>query len=272
MGNKKSGNLVDMVVKIVLFDNKVYEKVLCKFYVELVKLQCWVVYKGLKVCIVFEGWDGVGKGGIIKVIIECVSLCIFWVVVLFLFIECEKSQFYFQCYIKYFLVVGEIVIFDCSWYNCVGVEWVMGFCMLEEVQKFFDGVLMVECGMVELGIILFKYWLEVFLQEQECCLWDCIDDGCKIWKFLLMDIKFFNCWDEYIVVCDVMFVVIDIVWVLWFVVCLENKKCVCLNIIIYLLLQIFYEVLLVEFVMLLKCKIGKMKQINFFFCFILEKF
>lgn len=161
MGNKKSGNPVDTAAKIAPLDNKAYEKALRKLHVELVKLQRWVVHKGLKVCIVFEGRDGAGKGGTIKAITERVSPRIFRVVALPSPTEREKSQLYFQRYIKHLPAAGEIVIFDRSWYNRAGVERVMGFCTPEEVQKFLDGAPMVERGMVESGIILLKYWLEV---------------------------------------------------------------------------------------------------------------
>lgn len=154
MGNKKSGNPVDAAVKIAPLDNKAYEKALRKLHVELVKLQRWVVHKGLKVCIVFEGRDGAGKGGTIKAITERVSPRIFRVVALPSPTEREKSQLYFQRYIKHLPAAGEIVIFDRSWYNRAGVERVMGFCTPEEVQKFLDGAPMVERGMVESGIIL----------------------------------------------------------------------------------------------------------------------
>lgn len=179
MGNKKSGNPVNTAAKIAPLDNKAYEKALRKLHVELVKLQHWVVHKGLKVCIVFEGRDGAGKGGTIKAITERVSPRIFRVVALPSPTEREKSQLYFQRYIKHLPAAGEIVIFDRSWYNRAGVERVMGFCTPEEVQKFLDGAPMVERGMVESGIILLKYWLEVSPQEQERRLRDRIDTGVK---------------------------------------------------------------------------------------------
>ena len=255
MGNKKSGNPVDTAAKIAPLDNKAYEKALRKLHVELVKLQRWVVHKGLKVCIVFEGRDGAGKGGTIKSITER-----------------EKSQLYFQRYIKHLPAAGEIVIFDRSWYNRAGVERVMGFCTPEEVQKFLDGAPMVERGMVESGIILLKYWLEVSPQEQERRLRDRIDDGRKIWKLSPMDIKSFNRWDEYTAARDAMFAATDTAWAPWFVARSEDKKRVRLNIITHLLSQIPYEALPVEPVTLPKRKIGKMKQTNFPFRFIPEKF
>ncbi|QJM52997.1 polyphosphate kinase 2 [Klebsiella pneumoniae] len=272
MGNKKSGNPVDTATKIAPLDNKAYEKALRKLHVELVKLQRWVVHKGLKVCIVFEGRDGAGKGGTIKAITERVSPRIFRVVALPSPTEREKSQLYFQRYIKHLPAAGEIVIFDRSWYNRAGVERVMGFCTPGEVQKFLDGAPMVERGMVESGIILLKYWLEVSPQEQERRLRDRIDDGRKIWKLSPMDIKSFNRWDEYTAARDAMFAATDTAWAPWFVARSEDKKRVRLNIITHLLSQIPYEALPVEPVTLPKRKIGKMKQTNFPFRFIPEKF
>lgn len=239
MGNKKSGNPVDTAAKIAPLDNKAYEKALRKLHVELVKLQRWVVHKGLKVCIVFEGRDGAGKGGTIKAITERVSPRIFRVVALPSPTEREKSQLYFQRYIKHLPAAGEIVIFDRSWYNRAGVERVMGFCTPE---------------------------------EQERRLRDRIDDGRKIWKLSPMDIKSFNRWDEYTAARDAMFAATDTAWAPWFVARSEDKKRVRLNIITHLLSQIPYEALPVEHVTLPKRKIGKMKQTNFPFRFIPEKF
>lgn len=169
MGNKKSGNPVDTAAKIAPLDNKAYEKALRKLHVELVKLQRWVVHKGLKVCIVFEGRDGAGKGGTIKAITERVSPRIFRVVALPSPTEREKSQLYFQRYIKHLPAAGEIVIFDRSWYNRAGVERVMGFCTPEEVQKFLDGAPMVERGMVESGISSSTGWRSLRRSRSAVC-------------------------------------------------------------------------------------------------------
>ncbi|MFH7090843.1 hypothetical protein ACHWWK_26290 [Klebsiella pneumoniae] len=135
MGNKKSGNPVDTAAKIAPLDNKAYEKALRKLHVELVKLQRWVVHKGLKVCIVFEGRDGAGKGGTIKAITERVSPRVSFGSSPYLAHRARKSQLYFQRYIKHLPAAGEIVIFDRSWYNRAGVERVMGFCTPEEVRS-----------------------------------------------------------------------------------------------------------------------------------------
>ncbi len=147
--------------------NKVYEKELEKLHVELVKLQQWVVAKGLKVCIVFEGRDGAGKGGCIKAICERVSPRVFRVVALPAPTERQKSQMYIQRYIEHFPAAGEIVIFDRSWYNRAGVERVMGFATDAQIERFLEQAPSFEKSMVESGIILLKYWLEVSEEEQE---------------------------------------------------------------------------------------------------------
>ena len=140
---------------------KDYERKLRKLHVELVRLQRWVQHKGLKICIVFEGRDGAGKGGTIKAITERVSPRVFRVVALPAPTEREKSQMYAQRYIPHLPAAGEIVIFDRSWYNRAGVERVMGFCSEEEVEGFLRVTPLVEQVMVHSGIILLKYWLEV---------------------------------------------------------------------------------------------------------------
>src|SRR5438093_6844831 len=145
---------------------KTYEKHLAKLHVEMVKLQEWVKQKGLKVCIVFEGRDGAGKGGTIKAITERVSPRVFRVVALPAPTEREKSQMYIQRYLPHFPAAGEVVIFDRSWYNRAGVEPVMGFCTPEETERFLGLVPGVEKAMADSGILLLKYWLEVSAGEQ----------------------------------------------------------------------------------------------------------
>ncbi|EPO6658862.1 TPA: polyphosphate kinase 2 [Klebsiella aerogenes] len=272
MGNKKNTVAPVIPAKTEPLSEKAYQQALRKLHVELVKLQRWVVHKGLKVCIVFEGRDGAGKGGTIKAITERVSPRVFRVVALPAPTERERSQLYFQRYIKHLPAAGEIVIFDRSWYNRAGVERVMGFCTEEEVQKFLDGAPMVERGMVDSGIILLKYWLEVTPQEQERRLRDRIDDGRKIWKLSPMDIKSFNRWDDYTAARDAMFAATDTAWAPWFVARSEDKKRVRLNIITHLLSQIPYESLPTEHITLPKRKIGKVKPTHFPFRFIPEKF
>ena len=145
---------------------KEYERALARLHVELVRLQQWVVYKGLKVCIAFEGRDGAGKGGVIKAITERVSPRVFRVVALPSPTEREKSQMYFQRYMPHLPAAGEIVIFDRSWYNRAGVERVMGFCTEDQAKRFLVLVPPVERAIIESGIILLKYWLEVSEKEQ----------------------------------------------------------------------------------------------------------
>ena len=140
---------------------KEYEREFDRLHAELVKLQEWVLAKRLRVCVVFEGRDGAGKGGTIKAITDRVSPRVFRVVALPAPTEREKSQMYLQRYIRHFPAAGEVVIFDRSWYNRAGVERVMGFCTEEQAQKFLQAVPLVEKAMVDSGIILLKYWLEV---------------------------------------------------------------------------------------------------------------
>ncbi len=262
---------VDSMVKPVL-KTKEYEKELRRLHVELVKLQQWVVAKGLKVCIVFEGRDGAGKGGTIKAITERVSPRVFRVVALPAPTEKEKSQLYFQRYVPHLPSAGEIVIFDRSWYNRAGVERVMGFCTEEQVEKFLDGTPVMEKAMVDAGIILLKYWLEVTPKEQERRLRDRINDGRKIWKLSPMDIKSFNLWDEYTRARDAMFEATDTAWAPWFVARSEDKKRVRLNIISHLLSQIPYKEIHVDKVDLPKRKIGKVKPTKYPFRYVEERF
>ncbi|WP_258306050.1 polyphosphate kinase 2 [Enterobacter sp. CGMCC 5087] len=262
---------VDSLVKPVL-KTKEYEKELRRLHVELVKLQQWVVAKGLKVCIVFEGRDGAGKGGTIKAITERVSPRVFRVVALPAPTEKEKTQLYFQRYVPHLPAAGEIVIFDRSWYNRAGVERVMGFCTPEQVEKFLDGAPVMEKAMVDAGIILLKYWLEVTPKEQERRLRDRINDGRKIWKLSPMDIKSFNLWDEYTLARDAMFEATDTAWAPWFVARSEDKKRVRLNIISHLLSQIPYKEIHVEKVDLPKRKIGKVKPTKYPFRYVEERF
>lgn len=262
---------VDSLVKPVL-KTKEYEKELRRLHVELVKLQQWVVAKGLKVCIVFEGRDGAGKGGTIKAITERVSPRVFRVVALPAPTEKEKTQLYFQRYVPHLPAAGEIVIFDRSWYNRAGVERVMGFCTPEQVEKFLDGAPVMEKAMVDAGIILLKYWLEVTPKEQERRLRDRINDGRKIWKLSPMDIKSFNLWDEYTLARDAMFEATDTAWAPWFVARSEDKKRVRLNIISHLLTQIPYKEIHVEKVDLPKRKNGKVKPTKYPFRYVEERF
>src|SRR5258707_14879076 len=161
---------------------KDYEQELARLHVELVKLQQWVVHKALKICVVFEGRDGAGKGGTIKAITERVSSRIFRVVALPAPTKREKSQMYAQRYIPHLPAAGEIVIFDRSWYNRAGVERVMGFCTEEQATHFLQMIPGIEKSMIDSGIILLKYWLEVSPEEQTRRLEARNRDGRKTWK------------------------------------------------------------------------------------------
>jgi len=220
---------------------KDYDKALEKLHVELVKLQRWVQKEGLKVCIVFEGRDGAGKGGTIKALTERVSPRVFRVIALPAPTEREKSQMYLQRYIPHLPAAGEVVIFDRSWYNRAGVERVMGFSSEKEVKGFLELVPQVEFSMVKSGIILLKYWLEVSPEEQERRLRSRIDDGRKIWKLSPMDLKSFDRWDDYTEARDDMFEATDTEWAPWYVARSESKKSVRLNIISHILEHVPYE-------------------------------
>ena len=174
--------------------DKDYLRELSRLHVELVKLQQWVVHKGLKVCVLFEGRDGAGKGGVIKAITERVSPRVFRVVALPAPTEREKSQMYIQRYLQHLPAAGEIVIFDRSWYNRAGVERVMGFCSEEQSKRFLQLTPAVERAIIDSGIILLKYWMEVSEAEQTRRLESRIDDGRKTWKLSPMDLKSYSRW------------------------------------------------------------------------------
>ncbi len=218
-----------------------YEAELAKLHIELVKLQEWVKNTGMKVCIVFEGRDGAGKGGTIKAITERVSPRVFRVVALPAPTEREKSQMYVQRYIPHLPAAGEIVIFDRSWYNRAGVERVMGFCTEQEVHFFLEAVPKVEKTMVESGILLIKYWLEVSQDEQTRRLEARIDDGRKTWKLSPMDLKSYSRWYDYSRARDEMFLASDTSWAPWYVAHSDDKKRARLNIIRHLLNLIPYQ-------------------------------
>jgi polyphosphate kinase len=221
---------------------KEYLSELKKLHVELVKLQEWVKHKGLKVCVVFEGRDGAGKGGVIKAITERVSPRVFRVVALSAPTEREKTQMYVQRYLPHFPAAGEIVIFDRSWYNRAGVERVMEFCTEEEARGFLRAVPLVEKAMVESGIILLKYWLEVSPEEQTRRLEGRIHDGRKTWKLSPMDLKSYSRWYDYSRARDEMFAATDTTWAPWFVARSDDKKRARLNIIRHLLSHIPYKI------------------------------
>jgi polyphosphate kinase 2 len=220
---------------------KDYDKELARLHVELVKLQEWVVHAGLRVCIVFEGRDGAGKGGTIKAITERVSPRVFRVMALPAPSDREQTQMYGQRYLPHLPAAGEVVIFDRSWYNRAGVERVMGFCSEDQAKRFLHTVPMFENLMVESGIILLKYWLEVSPEEQTRRLAARIDDGRKIWKLSPMDLKSYSRWYDYSRARDDMFKATDTDVAPWYVAPSDDKKRARLNIISHLLNKIPYK-------------------------------
>src|SRR5579864_2157228 len=219
----------------------VYDRELRRLHAELVKLQLWVVHKGLKVCVLFEGRDGAGKGGTIKAITERVSPRIFRVVALPAPTEREKSQMYGQRYLPHLPAAGEVVIFDRSWYNRAGVERVLGFCSEADAKRFLEIAPLIEKAIADSGVILLKYWLEVSPEEQTRRLTARISDGRKIWKLSDMDLKSYSRWYEYSKARDEMFLATDTAWAPWFVAHSDDKKRARLNVITHLLGKIPYE-------------------------------
>jgi polyphosphate kinase 2 len=252
--------------------NKAYARKMKKLDVELVRLQQWVVRKGLKVCIVFEGRDGAGKGGTIKAITDRVSPRVFRVVALPAPTEREKTQMYAQRYLPHLPAAGEIVIFDRSWYNRAGVERVMGFCTDEQATEFLEVVPLFEKLMVKSGIILLKYWLEVSPEEQTRRLEGRIDDGRKVWKLSPMDLKSYNRWDDYTKARDEMFAATDTDWAPWFVARSDDKMRERLNVISHLLEHVPHKAVKAEKVELPKRKIGRYKASDHPFRYVPERF
>jgi len=220
---------------------KQYEKEMRLLHAELVAMQEWVKATGAKVCIVFEGRDTAGKGGTIKRITERVSPRVFRVVALSAPTDREKSQMYVQRYVPHFPAAGEVIIFDRSWYNRAGVERVMGFTPPDQVTRFLELVPAFEKALVDSGIILIKYWLEVGPDEQTRRLENRINDPRKIWKLSDMDLLSYSRWFDYSRARDDMFRATDTSWAPWFVAHTDDKKRGRLNIITHLLSQVPYE-------------------------------
>ena len=220
---------------------KEYEKQLVKLHVELVKLQEWVKRKGLKVCVVFEGRDGAGKGGTIKAITERVSPRVFRVIALPAPTEREKSQMYVQRYLPHLPSAGEVMIWDRSWYNRAGVERVMGFCSEAAAKRFLQLAPAFEKMVIESGITLLKYWLEVSMEEQTRRLEGRIKDGRKIWKLSPMDLESYSRWYDYSRARDEMFKATDTAWAPWYVVKSDDKRRARLNVISHLLSAVPYK-------------------------------
>lgn len=221
--------------------NKYYLEELRKLQIELVKLQEWIKYKGLKVVVIFEGRDAAGKGGAIKRITECLSPRITRVVALPSPTERERTQWYFQRYVAHLPAAGEMVLFDRSWYNRAGVERVMGFCTEEEYREFLRSCPEFERMLVRSGIILIKYWFSVSDEEQEHRFQARIDDPTKRWKLSPMDLESRTRWIEYSRAKDEMFKYTDIKQAPWWVVNSDVKKRARLNCISHLISMIPYE-------------------------------
>ncbi len=220
---------------------KPYEKELRKLQVELCHLQKWVTSKGLRAIILFEGRDAAGKGGTIKALTEKVSPRVFRTVALPAPSDREKSQIFFQRYVPHLPAAGEIVIFDRSWYNRAGVEYVMGFCTKEEHKRFLSLCPEVEQYIVDAGIILIKYWLEAGMEEQEKRFNARIDDPLRQWKLSPMDLESYRRWYDYSKARDLMLKATDSKHAPWFVVRSEDKRRARLNCISHLLKTIPYK-------------------------------
>lgn len=220
---------------------KEYDKELRRLQVELCKLQAWVKYKGLRVVVLFEGRDGAGKGGTIKAITERVSPRVFRVVALPAPSDREKSQLYMQRYLQHFPAAGEIVIFDRSWYNRAGVEYVMGFCSKEEHARFLQLCPLLEKFMIDGGIKLIKFWLEVGKKEQTRRFEARIEDPLRQWKLSPMDLESWTRWYDYSHARDMMLEATDTKHAPWYIVRSDDKRRARLNCIAHLLSLIPYK-------------------------------
>ena len=220
---------------------KQYEKELRRLQSELCRLQEWVKFKGLRVIIIFEGRDAAGKGGTIRAITERVSPRVFRLIALPAPSDREKTQMYLQRYMQHFPAAGEIVIFDRSWYNRAGVEHVMGFCTKEQHEKFLELCPIAEKYIVDGGIILIKYWMEVGQKEQKRRFEARIKDQLRQWKLSPMDLGSFRRWYEYSRARDSMLKATDTKRAPWYIVRSDDKKKARLNCITHLLSLIPYR-------------------------------
>jgi polyphosphate kinase len=220
---------------------KTYEKELRKLQVELCHLQDWVRQTGARVIIVFEGRDAAGKGGTIKAITERVSPRVFRVVALPAPSDRQKSQMFLQRYIEYFPAGGEIVIFDRSWYNRAGVEYVMGFVNEQDHRRFLRLCPQIEQYVVDAGIVLIKLWLEVGMEEQEKRFAARIDDSVRQWKLSPMDVESYRRWYDYSRARDMMLAATDSKHAPWRLVRSDDKRRARLNAISHVLASIPYK-------------------------------
>jgi polyphosphate kinase 2 len=238
MGKKHGNKIEGSHTKLT---RKSYEAELRRLQAELCALQSWVKAKGLRVIIIFEGRDGAGKGGTIRAITERVSPRVFRVVALPAPSDREKTQMYMQRYMTHFPAAGEIVIFDRSWYNRAGVEHVMGFCTEKEYRRFLERCPEIEQYIVDGGIILLKYWLEVSNEEQEKRFLARINDPLRQWKLSPMDLPSRARWYDYSRARDEMLKATDTEHAPWHILRSDDKKRARLNCISHLLEQIPYE-------------------------------
>jgi len=229
------------VVETKKLKNKKYLKELTKLQAKLCYLQDWVKENGKRVIVIFEGRDAAGKGGTIKAITERVSSRVFRVVALPAPSDREKSQMYMQRYMQYFPAAGEIVIFDRSWYNRAGVERVMGFCTESQYRRFLDLCPRMEKYIIDAGIILVKFWLEVGNKEQERRFKARIDDPLRKWKLSTMDLPSRAKWYEYSRARDAMLKATDTRISPWYIVRSDDKKRARLNTIAHLLKRLPYK-------------------------------
>jgi polyphosphate kinase 2 len=220
---------------------KEYATELRKLQVELCRLQDWVKHTGMRIVVVLEGRDGAGKGGVIKAITERVSPRVFRVVALPAPSDREKSQMYMQRYVLHLPAAGEIVIFDRSWYNRAGVEYVMGFCNKEQHRRFLELCPVFENYIAASGIVLLKFWLEVSNEEQERRFTARIEDPLRQWKLSVMDLPSRSRWFDYSRARDMMLAATDTETVPWNIVRSDDKKRARLNCISQLLSLIHYE-------------------------------
>lgn len=221
--------------------NKAYMKELRSLQAELCRLQDWVKYAGLRVIVVFEGRDAAGKGGTIRALTERVSPRVFRTIALPSPSDREKSQMYVQRYFQHFPAAGEIVIFDRSWYNRAGVEPVMGFCTKEQHKRFLEVCPAFEKQMIESGIILVKYWLEVSQEEQQRRFEARIKDPLRQWKLSPMDVESWNRWYDYSRARDRMLEATDTKFAPWYIIRSNDKKKARLNCISHFLSLIPYK-------------------------------
>jgi polyphosphate kinase 2 len=220
---------------------KEFEEALEPLQTELVRMQEWVKFTGAKICVVFEGRDTAGKGGVIRRITERVSPRVFRVVALSAPTEREKSQMYFQRYIPYLPAAGEVVLFDRSWYNRAGVERVMGFATPEQVDTFMKFAPLVERAIIGSGVHLIKYWLEVDMEEQAKRFAERNEDYRKIWKLSPMDLEAQARWYDYSRARDTMFAATDTPESPWYVVPSNDQRRARLNCITHFLSLVPYE-------------------------------